>query len=876
MTARGRETSSTHGHGATDLQRAWEEAEQFNQKVNQLYGEGKFDAAIPFAERALAIAENAFGTNHPMVATALNNLAAMHEAKGDYAKTEPLLERALAIMVETLGPEHLSVAPVLNNLANVYDKKGGAPKSESLHQRALAIQERASRPDPIGLGHTLNHLAGFYLGRKDYPTAERYYQRALSTWEKALGPEHPNVALALRHLALVCKAMGDYAKAEPLYQRALSLEERVLGPHHPRLGRSLLDFAALYCRKGDHATAEPLQQRALAISEKALGSNHPDVASALKGLARVYQALGQHSMAVSSMGRAVAIQDRNAVILLYTGSDEQKQAYMHTLRGSTDQAISSHVHAAPHSEEAKRLALAVILNRKGRVLDAMTDSFAALRRSLTPSDQGRLEELRSVSSEYSALVYRKPARMPAHEYRVRLERLVAERQKLEADISRRSVELRGALQPLTIDEVRVAIPEEATLVEFFMYAPFDIETWSYRVHEPRYVAYVLHESGEIAWTDLGEAAPIHAAVGRLRQVLSRTAAEPGPMGAHVTSREFLSYDEPFVDPRQAARDLDALVMQPIRGLLGSVRRILLSPDSLLNRVPFGTLVDEDGHYLIERYALTYLASGRDLLRLKTSVPSRQRPVVVAAPEYDAARAPTPAGHAGTRRQRSRDARGLRFFPLPFAAEEGRAIATKLSGSKYLTGAAATMDAVKVLAGPRVLHIATHGFFLSDLPALQASPSSDPDAPPKLHIMENALLRSGIALAGANRSHDEEEHGLLTALEVSQLDLIGTKLIVLSACMTGLGQVRIGDGVYGLRRAMVMAGAETQVMSLWSVDDAATCELMEAYYDKLLAGCGRSEAMRLAQLEMLNRPDRAHPYYWASFIVSGSDAPLGST
>jgi CHAT domain-containing protein len=138
------------------------------------------------------------------------------------------------------------------------------------------------------------------------------------------------------------------------------------------------------------------------------------------------------------------------------------------------------------------------------------------------------------------------------------------------------------------------------------------------------------------------------------------------------------------------------------------------------------------------------------------------------------------------------------------------------------------------------------------------------------------LRAGLALAGANQHHDGHEDGLLTALEMSQIDLIGTKLVVLSACQTGVGKAQSGDGVYGLRRAVAMTGAETQVMSLWNVDDAGTSDLMQAYYDQLLAGGGRGEALRQVQLAMLNRPDRAHPYYWASFIVSGNPAALDGT
>src|SRR5262247_1311592 len=153
----------------------------------------------------------------------------------------------------------------------------------------------------------------------------------------------------------------------------------------------------------------------------------------------------------------------------------------------------------------------------------------------------------------------------------------------------------------------------------------------------------------------------------------------------------------------------------------------------------------------------------------------------------------------------------------------------------------------------MLHIATHGFFLED----QA---------------KNPLLRSGLALAGANE-HKEDDNGILTALEVTGLNLWGTKLVALSAGDTGVGEIKNGDGVHGLRRALVLAGAETQVMSLWAVSDKGTRELMGSYYRMLQQGKGRGEALRLVQLEMLKNINRRHPYYWASFIQSGEWANL---
>lgn len=235
--------------------------------------------------------------------------------------------------------------------------------------------------------------------------------------------------------------------------------------------------------------------------------------------------------------------------------------------------------------------------------------------------------------------------------------------------------------------------------------------------------------------------------------------------------------------------------------------------------------------------------------------------------------------------------------MPGTAGEAQALGTILSGVTTLTGARATEAALKRVSGPRVLHVATHGFFLTDQSALAAQDArgiklgkEGPAAP----AGENVLLRSGLALAGANaRRSDGGEDGILTALEAAGLDLWGTKLVVLSACETGLGEVKNGDGVYGLRRALVLAGSESQVMTLWQVSDEATRDLMVSFYKRLRDGEGRTEALRRVQLEMLkggavaggaNRglgggglviksADRSHPYYWAAFIQSGDWRPM---
>jgi len=185
---------------------------------------------------------------------------------------------------------------------------------------------------------------------------------------------------------------------------------------------------------------------------------------------------------------------------------------------------------------------------------------------------------------------------------------------------------------------------------------------------------------------------------------------------------------------------------------------------------------------------------------------------------------------------------------------------------------ASEENIKKLHGPRILHIASHGFFLSDQD-LQDDLNRRGQSLP-IQLRDNPLLRSGIALRGANARHSgDSDDGILTALEVAQLDLHGTELVVLSACDSAIGEVQNGDGVYGLRRALILAGAQTQVTSLWKVSDDATRTLMVDFYRRLLTGEGRSEALRHAQLSMLARPELSHPYYWASFIPIGNWTPL---
>jgi CHAT domain-containing protein/Tfp pilus assembly protein PilF len=853
-----------------------------------LYQEkGDYGKAKPLYQQAVAIIEKVLGKDHPTLANLLSNLAVVEEYKGDYADAEPLYQRALEIRNKALGSEHPLVATSLGSLAGLYMSKGDAAKAEPLYQRALEIDEKALGSEHPNVAVDLNNLAEMYCMNGDYQRAEPRYLRALAIIEKVHGSEHPLVATFLNNLAALYQAKGESEKAEPLYRRALAIREKRFGNEHPLVAASLNNLGMWYSAKGDYARADLLYQRALEILEKTLGDDHPRVATVLNNLAGLHEAKGDYPRALEFLIRGQEIRESNLSAILATGSEKQKQLYLDTLSGDTDSAVSLHIRSAPANVQAARFALTTILQRKGRALDAMTDQIAGLRRRAASEDLKLLDTLGAAQSQLANLQLSSDTRLSPADRRRRAAELETEIERLQNDIGRRNAEFRARAHPVTLEAVRRAIPPDAALVEIFAYQPLNVKakTVDQRYDKARYVAYVLKPTDtEPQFVDLGETGKLDSDLKLWRAAL---------LNPHRT------------DVRALGRSVDERLMRPIRKLLGGTKRLFISPDGALNLIPFAALVDENNQYLLKTYSFNYLTSGRDLLRLQITTENRPGAVIFANPTYNLTGQPVAACQGSNPGRGNRfdaqdadrptlpsamAARGIDFSkicypPLRGTAQEARLISTVLPRATVVTGKRATEAAIKELNSPPILHVATHGFFLPDQTQnLNADAAVGVTTAP----VQSPLLRSGLIMAGANqKSSGMGEDGVLTAAEAAGLNLWGTKLVVLSACETGLGEVVNGAGVYGLRRALLLAGSETQVISLWQVDDAATRDLMGDYYSRLQRGEGRTEAMRQGQLKMLRGGNRrrirterlptqpnatsarhAHPYYWAAFILSG--------
>jgi tetratricopeptide (TPR) repeat protein len=271
---------------------------------------GHYTEAESLLNRNLTVAEKAFGVDHPLIATPLNNLAGLYKSQGKYAKAEPLLKRALAIREKSDGAGHPLTAISLNNLADLYVLQGKYGEAEPLFKRALAIREKSLGADHPDTAATLNNLASLYDSQGKYAEAEPLYKRALAIWEKALGADHPLTATGLDNLAALYKSQGKYAEAEPLFKRALAIQEKALDADHPSTAASLQALAEIYRAQGKYAEAEPLYKRALTISEKPLGADHLSTAIGLGDLALLYILQGKLAEAEPLLKGALSIAEK--------------------------------------------------------------------------------------------------------------------------------------------------------------------------------------------------------------------------------------------------------------------------------------------------------------------------------------------------------------------------------------------------------------------------------------------------------------------------------------------------------------------------------------------------------------------------------------
>jgi tetratricopeptide (TPR) repeat protein/CHAT domain-containing protein len=846
--------------------------------ANLYISQNRFVEAEPLYKRALTIQVNTEGEENHWTALTMNNMAVLYWKQGKYREAEPLLNRALEIWEKVMGPEHPAVALSLNNLALIYKDQGKYADAEAFHKRALAIREKGLGPEHPYVASSLENLAEVYRVQGRYDEAEPLFERALAMKEKLQGSEHPDVAEGLsNHLANLYRDQGRYSEAESLYERALVLWEKALGPENFDMAATLDDLAELYRLQGEYTHAEPLFKQALAIRERVLGPEHPVVAENLKQLARTYSALKEFPQATEHYRKLQTSKETFLEYVFSYASEEQKMRYLEKYP-LIDCSLLSFAILHP-SAESKHAALDMILRGKAAVIHAVAAEHEIAFCSYDEEIRAKSERHAEVCGEIATLALAGTEDLEPEIYRTRLETLYSTKDSLETELSTICSEFEEemASRRFGIDDIAAALPPGAVLWEFVRYEPYDfnkVGSEKERTGPSRYLVFTLDHSGTIDLIDLGDAGEIDSLVALARNRIYKARGD-------VFSPSLVESERSLA---QVTGEIYERIFAPLETSIRERDYIFISPDGELNLLPFEILPCPDGQFVVERFNMSYLSSGRDLLSFEKLHEPSDWALLIADPDFDLSGEALPRHREDAVANQEfvsllfEPSRGTSeclestFDPLPYSQKEiesvGRTLRKKdrLRVASYEGGDALEEVVKGIETPPRVLHLATHGYFCGDVT--------------EANMLENPLLRSGLALAGANRSRErgteetsQGEDGILTAFEVSGLNLVGTELATLSACETGVGEVRNGEGVYGLRRAFQHAGAQAILMSLWKMPDREIYGLMDSFYRNWSEGHTKQEALRQSTLKMIhdlrNKYSTAHPLLWGGFVLAGN-------
>ena len=830
--------------------------------------------------RSLLVKEKLFGHKHPEIAVSLNSLAVLYGEEGRYGEAERFAEQAVSIEEDAYGPEHPDLASMLTNLAVQRVYLGRYGEAEKNLKRAISILEKSEASYLKALLISATNLTNLYRVQNRSADAESVYSaltaRLLSNRDEVFGEAGAGLAELLISEAMERARQGRFLETEELFERAQSLYEKASSGGHYGLVYLFAAKATVMMYQGKSEQAEYFFQEALTTGQASLNKNHPLLASIMNLDARAFERQGNFSAAEQLYTKASQVYLEVLRSNFPYLSEREKLAFVSSIE-ETFEALNSFAHRRIAANPGVVNYVAdVRLATKGILIDATTTMNRRIRRSKDANLIERYDKWVSLREQAGKAIFA-PGGHAAVSH-LSADSLDNEANKLEKELSLRSEAFKSAFEKkrITWQKVRSVLKPREAAIEIIRFRLYD-ERWTDTVyyaalivtpetkHHPDIV--VLENGNELEGVYLGE----------YRETIEDQKPRLQVGAVKVTEAHI----------KKILSELYRQYWQKIQAKLKGIKKVYLSLDGVYDQINLLTLFNpETGRYLLEDLDIQIVTNTKDLVSY-ANTPKREvknTAELFGYPNYALGTQRHEQLAANYQRERDvpiygRTADSLDRYTLtdlPGTKKEVETIEALLKSRGWETrkhlGDDALEEVVKAVSSPRVLVISTHGYFLEDvqrakeegmLLGMQAE-----------RVIENPLLRSGLMLAGAQESlsndsavgSEKVDNGILTAYEAMNLDLDNTELVVLSACETGLGEVKNGEGVYGLQRAFQVAGARTVIMSLWKVSDEATQKLMTAFFSNWLSGMTKQEAFKKAQLEV--KAQYPESYYWGAFVMVG--------
>lgn len=835
---------------------SWEEA---NKKLLQLYRDGLYTEAAALGERALIQARRSFGNQHPNYGIAINNLAVIYRSLGFYEQALPLQLLALRVTETSSGKSDPEYPVRLNNLAILYEAMGQNDKAGPLYLEALKLTGQLyGRSDPR-YSLRLNNLANFYTQNGEAARALPLLDSALRITAKTLGKKHADYAERLNNLAFCYKSLRQYEKAYPLYLHALKITRRQLGDLHPDYGNRLNNLAVLLDETGQYDRALDYYMQARKVYSATLGTNHATYAVITNNLAALHLKMGQSDAAIPLFLEGLSNLYRQIERAFAFTSEQEKQRFVGQIQYQFELYHNAFLACGEKYPEMAGHALNMELALKGLV---MQSSFSMRRAMLESGDHGLVQrynewlQLRTLLARQYGL--------PMANRRPDLAQLEEKAGRMEGELQRLSSRFRmqKVLDNVRFTDLQQQLRPGEALLEFASFRVRGLDRWTDSV---RYLALLLRHGDS-----LPQAIPLFFQH-QLDSIIQRSQSTPGSFvselyrggrAINTTGNRESHY-----------RSLYELIWKPIEPLLPAGTTVYFTPAGSLHRIAFAAIALNDSSCLSDRYQLQQLSSGTMLMQPEDSRWHPKSLLLFGGIQFTAAgdTARTDSDSLKLPDMLPENAAINEWDYLPGTLQEVEIIHTLAVSnglfSRLIGGDTATEGRFKrhcTSDAAEIIHIATHGYFQS---AAKASPNNATLLSKNDYAIDNPLRRAGLIFAGVQSptGTKKTEDGVLNAYEISHLYLAQTRLVCLSACETGLGDIEGNEGVMGLQRAFKLAGVPYLMMSLWKIPDAATARFMEYFYASLFRKGDLEIAFREAQQHMKSRYP-GNPDAWAGLIL----------
>ena len=858
---------------------------------------GNYSRAIKLCSEALEIYKKVIGTENHNYATSLSNLAGYYLNSGNYAETIRLITEAKDIYERLYGKESLNYAISLNNIAEYNSTVGNYSEAIRLEIEAMELYKKVIGTEKPLYAQSLSNLANYNSRVGNYSEAIRLVTEAMEIYKRVLGTEHPNYAASLNILAINNAEVGNYSEAIRFGKEAMGIYKRIHGTEHPNYAVSLNSLASFYSLVGDYSEAIRLGTEALEIRKRTLGIEHPYYATSLMNLALYNYSVGNYDEAIR-LGTVAGETFKKVVGTRHPYYFTSLINLTHFLKdlGNYQEAFECLQHCLEYSQTFNFQNFTELSSRNQDIL--WTKKYAGVYNILLPNIVNKYQTKQTISNlydkaclfsrgillntgieirnlilesgdsviidKYNTLssnirLYNKLLEKPLKERFMNSDSLYRVIEKQEMALARESKAYGDYTYNLTINwkDVQKRLGKNDIAIEFL---DFPI----YNTDSTLYVALTLKKNYDSP---------------HMVTLFERKQLEAIPKDIYYTQT-----------------DVSNLVWKPLEKELESVRNIYFAPSGELHRIGLEYLAISNTENISDVYKLHRLSSTRQLAFVQGETKGNNT-VLYGGINYDEKSNANAIDSASTNVTVLRslfsyraniDSLSLRnsFDYLEGTKREADLIAEDMKRHSvpyyYYSGSEGTEESFKKLDGsrPKVMHIATHGFYFTEEEAVKSQlfrPEMDllngGGLQARRIVEQKPMTRSGLLFSGCNRTirheqiPDEEEDGILTAQEISMLDLRGLDLVVLSACQTGLGDIISGEGVFGLQRGFKKAGAKTIIMSLWNVNDESTMKMMTSFYHKYLEGMSKEDAFHAAQDELRKdcSPQQERPD-WAAFVL----------